>query len=114
MSRNLCSQTCVYCGDEPKLVESPHELTKQEAHVYFEEFEGMIVAKSICPSCEAEYLAWLDESKRKKYRCKKYYSLIEDLSFYSSFNDEPGNNDLPKWEVKVKTITTRIRICKRS
>jgi len=112
MSRNLCCQTCVYCGDEPKLVESPHELTKQEAHIYFQEFEGMIVAESICPSCEAEYLAWIDESKRKIYPRTKAYPLIEDLSFYSSFNDEPGDNDLPKWE--VQTIITRIRICKKS
>jgi len=110
MSRNLCVTTCVHCGNTPELVEIPHVITKEESHVYFEEYEGMIVAKAVCPSCEAEYLAWVDESKRKHYAREKRYPIIEDLSYYSSFNDEAGDSDYPKY--KVQKVVTYIRVSK--
>lgn len=100
MSRNLMSVVCVHCGNTPELVEIPHKITENNAGAYFKEFEGMIVAHATCPSCEADYLAWLDESKRVKYPRTKVYPVIEDLSYYSTFNDEPGNDDLPKWEIQ--------------
>jgi hypothetical protein len=110
MSRNLCTTVCEHCGDTPQLVEIPHLITEKEAGVYFPEYEGTIVAKAICPSCEAQYLAWVDESHRVHYPANKCYPVIEDLSYYSTFNDEPGETDLPKYEVqRVFTRVAKIR-----
>lgn len=104
MSRNLCETTCQHCDNVPELVEPVHPITREEAGRYFDEFEGMMVAKAICPCCEAEYLAWLDQSNRRRYPRSKMYDGIEDLSYYSSFNDEPGATDGPKWIVEKRWV----------
>lgn len=116
MSRNLCQTTCYYCSTEPKLIELPRPITKDEAFVYFDEYEGMLVANAECPLCEAKYLAWIDESGR---RPDPTYGMmfrragstnedgtpvIQDLSFRSSFNDEPGDDDLPKWKIETRSV----------
>ena len=108
MSRNLCTTICPHCGDTPRLVETPHFITNKESGAYYEEFEGMIVAKAICPSCEAQYLSWTDESHRTRYARDKSCPTVEDLSYYSTFNDEPDEDDLPRYEIQY----VRIRVAK--
>lgn len=112
MSRNLLSTKCVHCEHKVELLEEPHPITKEEAGRYFDEYEGMIVAKAICPMCLAEYLAWIDETERVKIRIdrKANYGEVLDLSYYSTFNDEPDYTDLPKYDVQV--IKTWHRVAK--
>jgi hypothetical protein len=125
MSRNLCQSTCHYCETELVLVEKPRPITPNDARGYYTEYQGMTVANADCPACEAKYLAWLDGSKRnghykngygidvqanKRPECHFNPSgdfIIQDTSFRSTFNDEPGPDDLPKWKVKVQWVRVR-------
>lgn len=92
------------------LEESPRPITRTDCGVYFDEFEGMLVAFAHCYRCEAKYLAWIDGTKRKKSFPSHYpfmyphpnAGMAQDLSFRSTFNDEPGPNDLPKYKIVVK------------
>jgi hypothetical protein len=105
MSRNLSRTDCYFCGDVPKLVEVPRPITAEEAGVYFAEYEGLLVANAECPRCGAKYLAWVDE--RGYVRPELWCGMLVaprvpdddigfvDLSFRSTFNDEPGDADRP-------------------
>jgi hypothetical protein len=99
VSRNLCSTSCTICDETPKLDGDPHPITEEEAGRYFDEYAGMIVCNARCPNCDAKYLAWVDERQRKSihrpYRYADHDGAFVDLSFRSSFNDEPGPDDLP-------------------
>lgn len=94
MSRNLCEVVCGRCNAEPTMVEQPREITRVEMGRYADEFRGMIVANAECPRCQARYLAWVDRipHRRDPYRCEAGFC---DLSYRSTFNDEPGEDDLP-------------------
>lgn len=98
MSRNLGTLTC-RCSASPVLIEPPRAITKEDAHGYFEEYKGMIVAKALCMVCGAKYLAWISNvpgsgdgttgvSTPGVRHC--------DLSYRSTFNDEPGLDDVPE------------------
>ena len=107
MARNLCKTTCDFCGEKPTFDEKPRFITRDEAGVYFEEFEGLIVANATCSCCGAKYLAWIDERQRtdqafrnfsRDYaaaRCPDIDKPFVDLSFRSTFDDEPGDTDKP-------------------
>jgi len=102
MSRNLCNTVCYFCGHEVELVEEPREITKGDAGVYYAEYKGMLVADARCPICLAEYLAWVDDSKCTGHtRSTGEYGSFFDLSFRSSFDDEPDDDDLPQYDVQV-------------
>lgn len=108
MSRNLCRTDCYFCGHEVKLVEAPRKITKREAGAYFNELEGLIVANAECPICLARYLAWVDDREckgRSRYR-EAGYSDFYDLSFRSTFDDEPGDKDLPQYDVQIVYLRT--------
>ena len=104
MSRNLASTHCDFCGAYPVLIEDPRPITKEEAGRYFNEYEGMLVANADCPFCWAKYLAWVDESGRSTESLRGIRPQVPysdgvpffDLSFRSTFNDEPGDEDRPE------------------
>lgn len=101
MSRNLCRTDCYFCNDDVVLVEEPRDITEKEAGAHYETYKGMLVANAECPSCLAKYLAWVNE-----FRCNAKPRHVEwgkffDLSFRSTFNDEPGKDDLPKYEIQL-------------
>lgn len=52
----------------------------------------MLVANATCPGCSAEYLAWMYDIPGRRHRKE---GGIQDLSFRSTFDDEPGIPDLP-------------------
>ncbi len=111
MSRNLCQTDCYFCSGEIVLKNAPHAITAAEAGCYFDEYEGMIVADAECVDCEAKYLAWVDEAHRRCYRRESVPDagkVCVDLSFRSSFDDEPGREDLPKWKIeeRAKPVVT--------
>lgn len=100
MARNLASTSCKRCGTLPRITGEVHPLSRSEAGCYFEEFEGMLVAEAECPLCGALYLAWVDETTRARrhgWARETPERGFVDLSFRSSFNDEPGEHDLPPW-----------------
>lgn len=95
MSRNLCRTNCEFCGGEIALLEAFRPITEAEAGQYYQEYRSLFVCNAYCRDCEARYLAWknyiLDPVSSKQ-------SNPVDLSFRSTFNDEPGEADLPEWE----------------
>ncbi len=108
MSRNLATQTCYFCDTYPVLEEEPRPITKDDAGVYYDDYQGMLVANAHCPQCLAKYLAWVKEGAhfREKYGGRE--SVLADygdeathidLSFRSTFNDEPSEDDIPEYEV---------------
>ena len=108
MSRNLGRTNCDYCDDALRLEEAARPITREDAGAYFEEYEGMLVAAASCPSCGAEYLAWVDARQCASFgtdfgqgpeKCGFF-----DLSYRSAFNDEPGERDRPKRRVRVRVV----------
>lgn len=91
------------------LIEEPREITENDAHIYFEkQYKGMIVANADCPECGAKYIAWVDERKNAIWSFESTPAYITprrpdpevgfiDLSYRTSFRDEPGEGDLPPW-----------------
>ncbi|MFA5187808.1 MAG: hypothetical protein WC460_00415 [Patescibacteria group bacterium] len=119
MSRNLGATACVHCEHPVELLEEPRPITEKEAGVYFDnKYKGMLVAEARCPICLAKYLAWIDDTNSilvrrepEKYSPRKAdYGKVFDLSYLSTFDDEPGDDDLPIYDVEV--ITTWHRVAK--
>lgn len=104
MSRNLGLRSCYFCLGSVELDETPREVTQAEVGPYYETpdgwgFKGMICANASCRTCEAEYLAWVSLSACPGYRYREEHVCENgyfDLSFRSTFNDEPGDRDRPK------------------
>lgn len=96
MSRNLCKTECDRCGTERlALEEGFRPITRAEAGKYFDEYDGMRVAKAYCPTCGAQYLAWEHYPWEPVPEKSPHVPPYVDLSFRSTFNDEPGEEDLP-------------------
>jgi len=107
MSRNLAQQDCYFCRSmNIVLEEEPRPITKDDCGAYLDEFQGMLVAKAHCYRCDAKYLAWIDGSARAMYpghpRPPSPGYPHGDLSFRSTFNDEPGPTDYPKYMVTME------------
>lgn len=123
MSRNLGSTSCVQCPyDGPvELTESPLPVTCRTKlnpggdipnGIYKDYYEGMMVANAQCPKCEAQYLAWITYPGGYRFRIETDKSLpYLDLSFRSTFNDEPGEEDMARYEVTRTVIYERKKKC---
>jgi hypothetical protein len=74
------------------------------------------VAAAECPQCGARYLGWIEGEPLN--RCadlengrRPLFGHFFDLSYRSTFNDEPGSGDLPPWQgsnehdVEPRTLT---------
>jgi len=111
MSRNLGVRDCYNCGHPVEFTSPAHPITRDEAGRYYDEYEGMIVAMAECPICLAKYLAWIDQRNCVNPVHKDFalhMDIIDnrpfDLSYLSTFNDEPGEEDLPVYDVqKIET-----------
>lgn len=103
MSRNIGDSCCYFCGGKIAYDEKPRPITKKDAGYYFDEYcDNLIVAASHCEDCQAKYLAWFN-------RIYTPYSENHcDLSFLSTFDDEPGTSDLPLYDVEVKRVVRSI------
>ncbi len=108
MSVNLGRTDCYFCGTYPVLDEEPRLMTLEDSPCWYDGYPGMIVAKASCPQCCAKYIAWVKDSAlfREKHggREQKLSDYGEDathfdLSFRSTFRDEPGRDDIPLYEV---------------
>jgi hypothetical protein len=117
VSRNLSSTTCQFCDGEVALDEPARPITKAEAGRYYETREGYgyaggLFANATCTVCGAQYLAWVDLSACDGYGSRSYFRKREsderpffDLSHRRSFNDEPGEEDLPDWQIRRDALT---------
>lgn len=96
MSRNIGDICCKFCTGRVVLEELFRHITQEEANGYYRNYMNMPVANAHCDDCEAKYLAW-GVSTGLVRRIEEYGFF--DLSFRSTFNDEPGPADMPKWKV---------------
>ena len=101
MSRNLCRTDCYFCEGVVLLQEEPRKIRSDDCGAYFDEYDGMIVANAECGDCEAKYLAWV---YRHPPIPPDWDGEFYDLSFRFTFNDEPGEDDLPRYKIEVKRI----------
>lgn len=98
MSRNLGDTSCEICYSSIVLEETARPATEPDCGVYFKNYPpGFMVANAHCYECGAKYLAWVDLPGRGGHWKRSPGDLrpFVDLSFRSSFNDEPGPDDLP-------------------
>lgn len=112
MSRNLGSINCAFCNSYfVTLMEPERDITQADCGIYFQagkfSYQGMRVANAECSLCGGKYLAWIDMSAchslpQQRREGWGYPTLRRnpdvaffDLSFRSTFNDEPGPEDAP-------------------
>lgn len=105
MARNLGGTSCVFCPGDVVLIEPARPVLAVEVGVYWGEFRGMLVARAECYACLAPYLAWVRSADgHDSAQPRPFY----DLSHYHSFNDEPDERDLPRYEVEEQLVRTRL------
>lgn len=106
MSRNLGQRNCAFCPSPVVLKEAERAVTEKDVNGYYTEYEGMLVADAECPACLAKYLAWVTGPKGSNWNGfpKEEGQTHVDLSFRSTFNDEPGEEDLPRYKVVTKLV----------
>jgi hypothetical protein len=113
MSRNLGQTNCRRCGSRVVIC-GPIYRRPADAR----SSPSMLVANADCTVCQARYTAWLGPSSEHDYGASSQARdlIVQhgfyDLSYRDSFNDEPGDGDLPdvgKIEVaRVVTINGRV------
>ena len=104
MSRNLLRLNCDQCASRVAITGDHYGLTGT-AHN-----DGMRVADAECQVCGAKYTAWISpmsvDNNDPREMCYRYggrdsdRSAVQtfgfyDLSYRSTFNDEPGPDDVP-------------------
>lgn len=101
MSRNLGRSDCDWCSGKVTMTEPVRSITESDCGAYyFTEYHGMLVAKACCEDCEAPYLAWVlgaNGHHPHRHNLDENEHVVRDLSFWSTFNDEPGPEDFPKY-----------------
>lgn len=103
MSRNLCMTSCHVCSGEVRCTEEPRPATEADCGVYWREKsrQDFWVAFAECVDCETKYLAWCAWTFVMPYGIEEHrdsrnlHPPFFDLSYRSSFNDEPGGDDIP-------------------
>lgn len=84
MSRNLCQSSC--CGYVLRLSDlrgKPIEFRR-----YYKS-PPVIGTRWDCPTCKTVYFAWWREGQWY-HSTREFGNFVIDLSYYESFNDEPG------------------------
>jgi hypothetical protein len=122
MSRNLGITNCRFCHDEVRMTEPPREATRADVGACYDTdngygYQGMILAHAECVTCCAKYTAWVSLAACAGYwsrRVERNEYGFFDLSFRSTFNDEPGERDLPDFKVEYvlqKTSWPTCEVC---
>lgn len=94
MSRNLAQRGCHQCNSSDIQYEEGRRLiTPAEAGVYYDEYYNLVVCNAHCAICGTKYLAWFNYPKGS--RANDIGQTHVDLSYRSTFNDEPGEDDVP-------------------
>lgn len=104
MSRNLLSTCCNQCGADCVRMTGPvRDISAEDARAYLNEFRGLRVADAECAWCRTKYLAWVSPQRVHRYWPFRAGHDMDpdgadgfyDLSYRSTFDDEPGEADLP-------------------
>ena len=96
MSRNLCKTICDVCGSPVRVTGAPRLVTNV--------FGNFSLADAECVACRARYSAWFADPHGS--HGQRTDVGFYDLSYRASFNDEPGEGDVPSGEVKVFRVVT--------
>lgn len=105
MSLNLCKTECDVCGSTVKITGVPYRVEKTDLYQ-----AGRLVADAICTVCGAKYVAWMSARPGDVYgsRDSDRRQLMDhgffDLSYRSTFNDEPGVEDLPVGKIEIARV----------
>jgi len=75
VSRNLCRRNCHQCGSIVRLEDGPS---------WYDNNYHINLRKAMCIICGTKYAAWMDGP-----------DSFRDLSYRSTINDEPGEDDIP-------------------
>lgn len=103
------SGVCVFCEHAVQTLEPPRLATAADVFCYAHEYRNLWCAKAECPACGARYLAWLNNPwERPRGGPSLPNGEVHDLSHLSTFDDEPGDDDLPRWRVERETRWTRV------
>lgn len=110
MNRNIGRSSCD-CGSPALVFDGPpHPITEAEANGYYSDYVGLTVRDAHCPLCLAQYLAWL-RPWTSTYASEQG---VYDLSYRSSFDDDPGPSDAPvyriEWQPRRVATTWDFRI----
>lgn len=102
MSRNLCRINCRTCNGKVVLSGIPYQLAPKHGPYC----HGLWVADATCKECGTKYTAWIGPSTDSYgWRAIDLQSVAHfgfyDLSYRGTFNDEPGEDDVPKEKVQV-------------
>jgi hypothetical protein len=91
-----------------RLAEIPRLIRKEEADAYYDEYSCMSVANADCVICGAKYLAWCSAG----YGCHMGDTVhpFYDLSYRSTFDDEPGREDIPSQGVYLNLGEFRLQL----
>jgi len=105
MSKNLGRADCEVCGSKVEITGIPYARGDN-----LPEYEGMHVADADCTVCGAKYTAWIGPLSDDKHGFdfddfQKHG--FWDLSYRSTFNDEPGEGDAPTGEFSAFRIVLR-------
>jgi hypothetical protein len=118
MSRNRCDTTCD-CGLDfkrrPELGRAPlTSLVDWESYLKLIDWadckfepggysdRGTMFGKIICPICRLEYVGWFSPPRMPQYDGPDWE--IYDTSFWSSYNDESGEEDRKNWRDPVEVL----------
>lgn len=97
MSRNICRTECPRCGDTPTITGPALDIKDSEHGVSFRELHGMKIAHADCSTCGALFWAWVTAPPYWTRGGDTDDRPFNDLSYRSTFNDEPGPDDEPPW-----------------
>ncbi len=125
MSRNLATSDCPQCKCAVVLEEAPRPITTGECGGYTAQFYGCLtVANAHCPSCLSQFLAWLRQvppgpstlgTRAPQLSARQREALVQgngrepfDLSYRSTFTDEPGALDEPLYATRRRARDGRV------
>lgn len=96
MSRNLNSVSCMRCRTEVRAAGQSYRLPDDHWSM-----PGLLLVDAECPVCQARYSAWVVDNDCRGTMRRRHINQEDkdrgfyDLSYRSTFNDEPGPGDLP-------------------
>lgn len=93
MSRNLCRTDCITCRGRVLLTGVPHPYE-------FNGRPGWVIADAECEDCGTKYSAWINAPGGSRGQPRTAYGFF-DLSYRSTFNDEPGEDDVPRAKIEI-------------
>lgn len=102
MSRNISGTECEQCDVKESVAITGQLFFYEERfqdmpESWMQHFKGTVMADATCQYCDTKYIAWIKPSPNYHgYRETENDRGFYDLSYRSSFNDEPGKDDIPQ------------------